>query len=244
MANPPHTASAVPSIEGVTKAERYLAKLCKRSFLSLWSYPSVYRDQGRFEGKVGDGKEVCDLLVVFENHIIIFSDKDCKFGTKKSVAVEWARWFKKAILKSAEQVRGAERWIKGAPEKLFLDRKCTFPFPINFPPPDKAIFHRIVVAHDDLRACAKVLGGSGSLIISNKIVGDDHLKMPFTIGHIDPARGFVHVFDDTTLDIVMSTLDTITDFVAYLTKKEQFLTGKKFVRAAGKKNCWLFTSGE
>lgn len=64
--------------EGVTAAERYLARLCKRSFLSLWSYPAVFRDQGRPGGK-GDGKEVCDLLVVFENNVIIFSDKDCEF---------------------------------------------------------------------------------------------------------------------------------------------------------------------
>jgi hypothetical protein len=90
---------AVPAVAGVTPAERYLAKLCKRSFLSLWSYPSVYRDQNRSNG--GDGKEVCDLLVVFENHVIIFSDKDCKFGNKKSLEVEWSRWYKKAVLDSA-----------------------------------------------------------------------------------------------------------------------------------------------
>jgi hypothetical protein len=57
--------------------------------------------------------------------------------------------------------------------------------------------------------------------------------MPFTIGQIEPAKGYVHVFDDTTLNIVMTTLDTITDFTAYLTKKEQFLTGIRLVHAAG-----------
>lgn len=79
----PHPQPApVQPAEGVTDAERYLAKLCKRSFLSLWSYPGVFRDQGRVDGK-GDGKEVCDLLVVFDNHIIIFSDKalSANFGT-------------------------------------------------------------------------------------------------------------------------------------------------------------------
>jgi hypothetical protein len=59
----PQPAPVQPA-EGVTDAERYLAKLCRRSFLSLWSYPGVFRDQG-------GGKEVCDLLVVFDNHIII-----------------------------------------------------------------------------------------------------------------------------------------------------------------------------
>ena len=65
---------AVHRPDGVTASERYLQRLCQQSFLSLWSYPGIYRDQGRFEGR-GDGKEVCDLLVVFDDHILIFSDK-------------------------------------------------------------------------------------------------------------------------------------------------------------------------
>ena len=66
----PHSPSgAIVRSEGVTASERYLEKLCRRSFLSLWSYPGVLRDQGRSNGK-GDGKEVSDLLVVFEKHIL------------------------------------------------------------------------------------------------------------------------------------------------------------------------------
>ena len=33
--------------DGITKSERYLGTLCDRTFLSLWSYPGVYWDQGR-----------------------------------------------------------------------------------------------------------------------------------------------------------------------------------------------------
>src|SRR6266849_2272489 len=127
--------------EGVTATERYLARLCKRTFLSLWSYPVVFRDQGRSTG-IGDGKEVCDLLVVFENHIIIFSDKDCRFADTGNLEIDWSRWYKKAILKSAEQVWGAERWIRKFPNRLFLDRRCTAHFPISLPDPSHAIFHR------------------------------------------------------------------------------------------------------
>jgi hypothetical protein len=231
---PPNAAhSAVFPADGATKTERYLARLCKRSFLSLWSYPGVFRDQGREKGK-GDGKEVCDLLVVFENHVIIFSDKDCRFGSEGDLLVEWGRWFKRAIQKSAEQAWGAERWIKQFPKRLFLDCCCTIPFPIDLPEPSKATFHRIVVAHDASRACREKLGGSGSLMLDSSLIGDAHLsQFPFMVGQIDPAKGYVHVFDDTTLDIVMGTLDTISDFTAYLTKKEQFLTGKINVVAAG-----------
>ena len=70
-------------------------------------------------------------------------------------------------------------------------------------------------------------------MIDTSIVGDTHLITPFVIGQIQPEKGYVHVFDDTTLDIVMSTLDTISDFTAYLTKKERFLTGEIVVHAAG-----------
>lgn len=216
--------SAIVPPEGITDAERYLAKLCKRSFLSMWSYPRVFKEKG---------KELCDLFVVFENHVLIFSDKNCRFNDAGDVNLAWSRWFKKAVQKSAEQVWGAERWIKTFPDRLFLDSRCRIPFPINLPDPKKATFHRIVVAHDASRACREKLGGSGSLMLHSGLVGDLHQNMPFTIGQIDPARGYVHVFDDTTLHIVMSTLDTITDFVAYLTKKEKFLTSKRMIHAAG-----------
>jgi hypothetical protein len=188
--------------------------------------------QGRARGK-GDGKEVCDLLVVFENHIIIFSDKDCYFFNVGNLKVRWPRWFKKAVQNSAKQFWGAERLIKEFPNRLFLDRQCAIPFPINLPDPATSTFHRIVVAHDAARACNEYFGGSGSLILDNSLVGDAHLRIPFHIRQVDPAKGYVHVFDDTSLNIVMSTLDTITDFTAYLTKKERFLTGDRMVYAAG-----------
>jgi hypothetical protein len=226
-------APTVMSSEGVTAAERYLARLCKRSFLSMWSYPGVFRDQKAAAGGKGDGKELCDLLVVFENHIIIFSDKDCRFDDACDLQVAWGRWFKKAIQNSAKQVWGAERWIREFPNRLFLDRRCAIPFPINLPDPAKATVHRIVVAHDASRACREKLGGSGSLMLDSGLAGNAHLNVPFTIGQLDRAKGYVHVFDDTTLDIVMSTLDTITDFTAYLSKKEQFVTGDRIVMAAG-----------
>ena len=70
------------------------------------------------------------------------------------------------------------------------------------------------------------------------LVADDHLvkRNPpavFTIGQIDPQKGFVHVFDDATLEIVMRTLDTAPDFVAYLSKKGSSVPGGIGVIAAG-----------
>jgi len=41
---------------------------------------------------------------------------------------------------------------------------------------------------------------------------------------------FVHVFDERSFRIVLSELDTITDFVDYLTKKEELLASTRDVR--------------
>lgn len=227
----------IEKAEGVNESERYLQKLCDRTFLSLWSYPSVYRDD--FAGKITDGKEVCDLLVVFENHIIIFSDKDCQFPDSGRLEIDWNRWFKKAIQKSAEQAWGAEKWIKKHPDSLFLDRFCTTLFPLEIPDLSTAKFHLVVVAHGSSTRCQQELGGSGSLMINSSIKGfsaHDAIKnegIPFMIGDLDPSRTFVHILDDTSLEIVVDTLDTISDFVSYLTKKEKFLRSEMVISAAG-----------
>ena len=224
--------------DGVTNAERYLKQLCNRSFLSLWSYSGVHRNQlDSPTAKIG--KEVCDLLVVFQDHMIIFSDKDCMYPTGDAEELNWKRWFKRAVQESAKQIWGAERWIKSNPQRLFLDTACTQRFPIALPDPAKATFHRVLVAHGISEKCKEILGGSGSLMIASDLIGPMHTASrsdggrPFTIGQIDPTKGYVHIFDDRSLDVVLQTLDTITDFVAYLTKKEQFLQGEKTIWASG-----------
>ena len=72
--------------EGVTDSERRLSRLCHWSFLSLWSYPGVFRDQGNKAGC--DGKEICDLLVVCGEDILIFSDKDCHFPNTGTIDLD------------------------------------------------------------------------------------------------------------------------------------------------------------
>lgn len=219
---------------GLTDSERYLTALSDRTFLSLWSYPNPHRDQGAGH----KGKEICDLLVLFEKHVIIFSDKHCEFPDSGNLDVDWARWYRKAIEKSAHQLWGAERWIRSYPRRVFVDSKCERPFPLPLTPSD-LYFHRIVVAHGAAERCKKELGGSGSLMIGSSTVGDEHklpIKeggIPFMVGQVDPLKGYVHVLDDTTLDILLQTLDTVADFVAYLTKKEQFLKTGRFLSAAG-----------
>jgi len=116
----------VARAEGVTSAERYLQRRCEHSFLSLWSYPSVFRDQKT--RRKGDGKEICDLLVVFGDDILIFSDKSCAFPETGNLQLDWSRWFRRAVLDAAKQGWSAERWLREHPDRLFLDRPCERPF--------------------------------------------------------------------------------------------------------------------
>lgn len=124
-------ASAIIRADGVTAAERLLKRLCDHSFLSMWSYSGIYRDQGRNKD-IGDGKEVCDLIVVFENHIIIFSDKDCDFPDTGNPDLDWSRWYKRAVRKSAEQIWGAERWLLLTQNDCFWIANVQFHFQLIF----------------------------------------------------------------------------------------------------------------
>lgn len=203
----------VVKAEGVTDSERYLAKLVDKSFLNLWSYPSLYRDQK--QSGSGDGKELCDLLVVCGRQIIIFSEKTIAWPNGE-LGVAWKRWVKRAVRDAAKQAKGAERWITKYPDRIFLDRGCKIHFPIDLPSPEDRVIHRVVVAKGAAEACREhVPNSSGSMIIKPAIKESRHWSSapgeiePFSIGDVDPAGSFVHVIDDVALDIIMRKLDTI-----------------------------------
>lgn len=209
----------------VTGSERILTKLCEKSFLSLWSFPNVYTDDGLAKGQ---GRELCDLLVVFNEHVLIFSDKgEVQFSSGKDLSVAWPRWVKRAFFKSAYQTYQAEKWIKNFRSRIFLDNKCTQPFPIQIPSKDNIKVHRIVVTRGISEHARKYFGrdSSGTLMLLPMIEGEEeHFNMPFHIGIPDKRKGFVHFLDDESIDIIFKSFDTITDFINYLERKEHFLT--------------------
>jgi hypothetical protein len=51
---------------GRSATEAKLAALADKIFLNLWTYPNLYTK---------DGKELCDVLVVCGDDVLIFSDK-------------------------------------------------------------------------------------------------------------------------------------------------------------------------
>lgn len=94
-----------------SESEHFVHRLAEKTFLQLWSYTNPTRDQGRTEQQ-REGKELCDLLVVCGDDVIIFSIKESLFRNSGDTNLDWKRWHKNAILRSANQVFGAERFIR------------------------------------------------------------------------------------------------------------------------------------
>ncbi len=201
--------------------------MAKRSFLSLWSYANVYTDEGRVHGK-GDGKELCDLLVVFDRHVIIFSDKHCHFPSNQDIELAWSRWFRRAVVKSVRQVVGAKSWMMRFPHRIYLDRQCQKVFPLQLDDLDSMKVHLVAVTRGAHDPCRAHFGGTstGSLFIDNSVVGADQHKIPFTVGLVNGTNQYVHVLDELTLTVLMHELDTAPDFIDYLDRKERLLANR------------------
>ncbi|HEM8612764.1 MULTISPECIES: YecA/YgfB family protein [Citrobacter] len=210
--------------QGINKTEKRLIELANNAFIGLWSYPNVYSDEGYSKNK--SGKEVCDLLVVFENNVIIFSDKDIKFHEGIDISVAWKRWFKRSVTESATQLYGAEKFLKETKGRLFLDKECKHPFPIEI---EKNMrFFLVAVTSNSTAPASKYYGriaeGSSGTFM-NIFLSDvkETLELPFSVGDINPNKTFVHVLDEVSLQLLLTELDTISDFVAYLKEKERVI---------------------
>lgn len=211
--------------EGTTESERILTRLAKKAFLSLWSYSNVFTDEGRSNGK-GDGKELCDLLVVFGNDVLLFSDKDCEYHSGTDIKVAWPRWYKRAIEKSVKQLSGAEKFAKEFPRRIFVDKQCQVPLPVPLPEASVARYFLIAVTRGAHLAARQFFGGgsSGSVMLSSDIRGKEHYANPFHIGFPLESGRFTHVLDEMTVELLLEELDTVPDLVNYLACKEAFIS--------------------
>lgn len=179
------------------KAEEFVFRVCQSTFLSLWSYANPL-------GK--DSKELCDILVVCEPNIIIFSVKEVRVSETGDVSIDWKRWNKRAIEESAKQIYGAERWLKSSSHVIRNDGTKGLPLPES----KDQIIHRVAVA----------LGGEN--------------KVPMIYG--DFGKGFIHVFDEISFNIILQELDTISDFINYLSAKESLYKSGVTPFLAGEEN--------
>jgi hypothetical protein len=225
---------------GTTKRENYLASLASRQFFSLWSYPGLSRP-----AKKGITKELADLTVIFGEDIVLFSDKDIAWSSHSSIEIAWSRWYRTAVLESADQLWGAAKHLRGPDPAIFLDTRCETPFPLPVISSSTRI-HLIAVASNSVEPARNYFsaiggpGSSGTLMHAFGVPEVDEGKRPFVIGDLDKKKPYVHVFDEETLDRVLSELGTIADFVHYLTEKEIAVRSGKLSLYAGEEDLLAF----
>jgi hypothetical protein len=207
--------SLYTSAVGFSKSERYLAELAQGTFLSLWSHPNLFRSRS---------KELADLIVIFGDEIIVFSDKSCEY---KEGEHGWTRWYRRAVLDSAKQLHRAAGWLRKHPNEIYMDAKCERRFPLHIP--RKPSLHLVAVATGAHDAAIRHIGGNGSLAIETDADGSE----PFVIGDLDPLNDFVHIFDNASLSSVLRERDTVADFVTYLRKRAAFLRSGPVISAPG-----------
>lgn len=215
--------------------EKRLLEVLEKEFFKLWTYPSVYTDEGITKNKIG--KELCDALVVFDNKIFIFSEKTIAFNPNIDTEIAWRRWEKSAINKSYDQLVGAMNFIKRHPDRIFLDRECKIKFPIQFDPSRSSI-HLISIASGIYSECQRYFnkskyGSSGSLMTYK--VPNLPKQTPFTI-NIENYNHFFHAFDDITLSLLIEYLGSISDFSDYITKRELFFKNVKYAMLMGEED--------
>lgn len=120
----------------INNTEEFVLRLCKRTCLSMWAYNNPFAEQG---------KELCDVLVVCDPHVIIISVKDITLNVEKE-RPGFDRWERKAIDASVKQIYGAERSLANASKVKFKDGS----FGLNLPALADRKIHRIAVAFGSL----------------------------------------------------------------------------------------------
>jgi hypothetical protein len=227
--------------EGLTSTEQRLAQFANRAFLRLWSYPNTFND--RTKTACGGGQEIADLLAVFENHVVLFSDKAISWQADKPIELAWSRWYRRAIDGAVAQLNGAERWLDLHPDRVFTDKHCTQKLPVPLPAKADRITHLIAVVSGAEVACRRYFSDPrGSLMIIPSITGAAHVDIardgfrPFMVGDVNPDGTFVHVFDPIGLEFVMGELDTVADLTTYLAARAKILRSGKISLAAGEEH--------
>ena len=193
---------------GGTPTERLLSTLCEKTFLKLWSWPNPRKD---------DGKELCDLLALFDDHVFIFFDRESKAlqNREKDVAITWRRWKNDAIDKQLNTAKGAARYIRDR-HPIFLDTGREQPFPGVMPA--TPIIHKIIVAHGAAALCqSQATNISGSLAVIYSSGSGAEQPCCIRLRNDDP----IHVFDSNNLEIMLSEIDTFRDFAGFIEEKER-----------------------
>ena len=214
--------------QGTTPTERLLSTLCENTFLKLWSYANPYKE---------DGKELCDLIAVFDDHVFLFFDRESRRfdNNPEDVHLAWRRWQSKVIDKQIRAARGAARYIN-AGRSVFLDPKNNDPFPLQIK--SRMTLHKVIVAHGAKDACkafsADNIFGSLGISYTPNAQSTDAIPWPFVV-RLD-KDDIVHVLDSHNLEILLGELDTFHDLLSYIEEKERAVRAYELLYYCGEED--------
>ena len=192
---------------GINNSERFVYEVCHRTFLSLWS---LANPQGK-----NAGKELCDIAVVCNPHIILFSVKDITLKESGENGIHVKRWERKAVDSSVKQLRGAIRWLQNTDRILSRDGSRV----VSLPPHASRSYHLVAVA----------CGGKDKVGLTSSGAANEKIA---------------HVLDEQSFYLLLRHLDTITDFTNYFAAKELLLSRAKVIIQGGEENLLaLYLSG-
>lgn len=184
------------SIEKGNIGEDFVNRIAYKSFLEYWCYPSPKDEDG-------DKKEICDLLILFNDSLVIISVKNYEFKDF------YSRYFRRTIDKAVKQIYGAER-------KLFKsNRDILIKHPKRrkerFPKEKIKNIHRVIIN----------LGEGVRFYPFNKETKDEK---------------FITLFDKKAFETLVQELDTIPDFLEYLSKREKLFADKSVTILPGEED--------
>ncbi len=190
---------------GITPTEQLLAVLGELAFLNLWSFPNLC---------YADGKEICDLLIIYEDTVIMFSDKSSSLQANENEALAWTRWHRYCIKEGFSSLHRAEKYLKNPTNKIYLDAKCEKLFPGKVNPNSK--FIKIVTT----------AGYKYPLHLDSSMSYQDDSKIG-SVG-LKNRDGYVHIIDHFSLNKVLKLFGTIEDFKKYISIKENLYRKDKY----------------
>jgi len=87
--------------------EEFVNEVAFNSFIEYWCYPNP-------KDEYGDKKEICDLLILFDDNLIIISVKNYEFKDF------YSRYFRQTIEKAKKQIYGAERKLLNSNNEIYI----------------------------------------------------------------------------------------------------------------------------
>ena len=177
--------------------EEIVNKLAFDTYLKYWCYPGPKDEKG-------SKKEICDLLILFQETAIILSVKNYAFKGN------YERYFRSTLDKAVAQIAGAERKLFSGDQIYIKHRDLG---EAKFDSAKYTHIHRIIVNHN-----------TGPLF--------------YPAGREMDNGKYVHIFNWDAFSGVVAELDTIPDFIGYLTERENAFKGREITVMLGTEDDW------